>query len=527
MLTDEGEPQNYKEAISDSHKEEWKRAMQEEMQSLHENHTYELVELPKGRRALKNKWVYRIKTEDSSSKPRYKARLVVKGFRQEKGIDFEEIFSPVVKMSSIRVVLGLAAVQDLEIEQLDVKTAFLHGDLDEEIYMEQPEGFKVPGKENLVCRLIKSLYGLKQAPRQWYKKFDSFMAEHDFKRTESDHCVFIKRYAGGDFLILLLYVDDILIVGQDRIKIAALKKDLSKSFAMKDLGPAKQILGMRITRDRSKRLLWLSQERYLEKVLERFNMHKSKPVSTPLAGHFKLSSKLSPTSEKEMKEMEKIPYSSAVGSLMYAMICTRPDIAYAVGVVSRFLANPGEKHWAAVKWILRYLRGTSKRCLCFGKGKPVLEGYTDADLAGDIDSKKSTSGYLTTFTGGAVSWQSKLQKCVALSTTEAEYIAATEACKEMLWMKNLLLQLGIDQESYVLKCDNQSAIHLAKNSTFHSRTKHIDTRYHWIREVLEEKQIHLDKVHTDDNWSDMMTKVIPTKKFEDCCQGAGLQLLPN
>ncbi|CAH9124988.1 unnamed protein product, partial [Cuscuta epithymum] len=253
--------------------------MQEEMQSLHENHTYELVELPKGRRALKNKWVYRIKTEESSSKPRYKARLVVKGFGQEKGIDFEEIFSPVVKMSSIRVVLGLAAVQDLEIEQLDVKTAFLHGDLEEEIYMEQPEGFKVPGKENLVCRLMKSLYGLKQAPRQWYKKFESFMAEHDFTKTKSDHCVFIKRYERGDFLILLLYVDDMLIIGQDRIKIDALKKDLSKSFAMKDLGPAKQILGMRITRDRSKRLLWISQERYIEKVLERFNMNKSKPVN--------------------------------------------------------------------------------------------------------------------------------------------------------------------------------------------------------------------------------------------------------
>ena len=247
---------------------------------------------------------------------------------------------------------------------------------------------------------------------------------------------------------------------------------------MKDLGPAKQILGMRITRDRTKRLLWLSQERYIEKVLERFNMHKSKSVNTPLAGHFKLSSKQSPTSEKEMEEMKKIPYSSVVGSLMYAMICTRPDIAYAVGVVSRFLANPGNEHWVAVKWILRYLRGTSKRCLCFGRGKPVLEGYTNADLAGDIDSRKSTSGYLTTFAGGAISWQSKLQKCIALSTTEAEYIASTKACKEMLWMKNMLQELGIDQDRYVLKCDNQSAIYLAKNSTFHSRTKHIDIRYH-------------------------------------------------
>ena len=185
-----------------------------------------------------------------------------------------------------------------------------------------------------------SLYGLKQAPRQWYKKFDSFMVDHNFKKTKNDHCVFIKRYESGDFLILLLYVDDMLIVGQDRNKIAALKKDLGESFAMKDLGQARQILGMKITRDRPKKLLRLSQERYVERVLERFNMHKAKPVSTPLGGHFKLSSKQSPTSEKEKEEMKTTPYASAVGSLMYAMVCTRSDIAYAVGVVNCFLANP-------------------------------------------------------------------------------------------------------------------------------------------------------------------------------------------
>lgn len=207
---------------------------------------------------------------------------------------------------------------------------------------------------------------------------------------------------------------------------------------------------------------------------------------------------------------------------MYAMVCTRPDIAYAVGVVSRFLANPGKEHWAAVKWILRYLRGTTNRCLCFGNEKPILQGYTDADWAGDTDSRKSTSGYVITFAGGAVSWQSKLQKSVALSTTEAEYIAATEACKEMLWMKNFLVELGVEQDRYILQCDNQSTIHLAKNSSLHSRSKHIDIRHHWIRDVLEEKILQLDKVHTDENWSDIMTKVIPTKKFEDCCQGTGI-----
>ena len=220
--------------------------------------------------------------------------------------------------------------------------------------------------------------------------------------------------------------------------------------------------------------------------------------------------------------MEKVRYASAVGSLMYAMVCTRPDIAHAVGVVSRFMSKPGKQHWAVVKWILRYLRGTANVCLCFGSGKSMLEGFVDADMAGDIDTRKSTSGYLMIFSGGAISWQSKLQKCVALSTTGAEYIAVTEGCKEFLWLKKFLKELGLEQEKYVLYCDNQSAIHMSKNPSFHSRSKHIDIRHHWIRDVLEEKSLQLEKIHTDKNGSDMMTKALNKEKFEFCKSQAGI-----
>lgn len=527
LLTDGGEPECYEEAMESECKDQWVEAMKDELQSLHENHTFELVKLPKGKRALKNRWVYRLKQEEKSSSPRYKARLVVKGYTQKKGVDFEEIFSPVVKMSSIRTILSLVACYDLEVEQMDVKTAFLHGDLEEELYMEQPEGFVAQGKEDYVCRLKKSLYGLKQAPRQWYKKFESVMGEQGYKKTTSDHCVFVKRFSGDDFIILLLYVDDMLIVGQNASRIEKLKQELSKSFAMKDLGPAKQILGIRLTRDRKAKKLWLSQERYIEKVLQRFSMDKAKAVNTPFAMHFRLSVKHSPSTEKEKEEMQKIPYSSAVGSLMYAMVCTRPDLAYAVGTVSRFLSNPGREHWNAVKWIMRYLRGTSNMKLCFGNEKPVLVGYTDSDMAGDIDSRRSTSGYLITYAGGAVAWQSRLQKCVALSTTESEFIAATEACKEMLWMKKFVHELGFTQEKYVLYCDSQSAIHLGKNSTFHARSKHIDVRYHWIRDVLEAKLLELEKIHTNDNGADMLTKALPRGKFEACCLTSGMEAFPT
>ncbi|KAJ0850581.1 putative RNA-directed DNA polymerase [Helianthus annuus] len=365
LLTDGGEPECYEEAMEDEHKREWVEAMQDEMNSLYENNTFELVKLPKGKRALKNKWVYKVKTEEHTSRPRYKARLVVKGFSQRKGIDFDEIFSPVVKMSSIRVILGLAASLDLEVEQMDVKTAFLHGDLDKEIYMEQPEGFRVKGKEDYVCKLQKSLYGLKQAPRQWYKKFESVMGKQGYRKTISDHCVFFQRFGDDDFIILLLYVDDMLIVGKNAERIVQLKKELSKSFSMKDLGPAKQILGIRITRDRASKKLHMSQEQYIEKVLSRFNMAKAKAVSSPLTPNFKLTDKDCPSSKEEIEDMDKVPYASAVGSLMYAMVCTRPDIAHAVGVVSRFLSNPGKKHWEAVKWIFRYLRGSSKLGITF------------------------------------------------------------------------------------------------------------------------------------------------------------------
>ncbi|CAM8980353.1 unnamed protein product [Rhodiola kirilowii] len=245
---------------------------------------------------------------------------------------------------------------------MDVKTAFLHGDLKEEIYMVQPQGFEVPGKEKLVCKLQKSLYGLKQAPRQWYKKFDSFMSNSKFTRCQDDHCCYVRK-SDNSYIILLLYVDDMLIAGECKLEIEKVNMDLSKEFTMKDLGAAKQILGMTIIRNGAE--LKLSQKEYVEKVLNRFNMNNAKPVSTPLASHFKLPKDFSPSTEEDEKHMANIPYASAIGSLMYAMVCTRSDIAQVVGVVSRYMNNPGKQHWEAVKWIFRYLRGTTDVGLCF------------------------------------------------------------------------------------------------------------------------------------------------------------------
>ncbi|MBY3556005.1 hypothetical protein HGI15_21915, partial [Modestobacter lapidis] len=354
------------------------------------------------RKAIGCKWVFKKKQDAEGKIGKYKARLVAKGYAQIEGVDYAEIFSPVAKLTSIRTVLSAAAAYDLEIEQMDVKTAFLHGDLEEEIYMKQPEGFVARGKENLVCKLEKSLYGLKQSPRMWYQKFDSYAQQIGFTRSHADHCVYVKR-EGEMFVILTLYVDDMLLIGNSTKMIRTVKDLLAKQFEMKDLGAANFILGMHIRRDRARRRLWLGQERYIEGILKKFNMTDCKPVGTPMSVGVKLSAEQSPQNEEEKEQMASIPYASAVGSLMYAMVCTRPDIAQAVGVLSRYMSNPGKEHWIAVKRVFRYLRGTSNYALCFeGKGDGnTLEfmGSVDANWEGDLDNRRSTSGYVFNLLG--------------------------------------------------------------------------------------------------------------------------------
>ncbi|KAG8500695.1 hypothetical protein CXB51_002843 [Gossypium anomalum] len=500
------EPSNYSEAVSCEDSEKWMFAMQEEMESLHKNRTWDLVKLPKGKKAVHCKWVFKKKEGTPGvEEPRYKARLVTKGYSQIPGVDFTDVFSPVVKHSSIRALLGIIAMHDLELEQLDVKTAFLHGELEEDIYMQQLEGFIVSEKEDYVCLLRKSLYGLKQSPRQWYKRFDSFMASHDFKRSSLDSCVYFKKNSNGSFVYLLLYVDDMLIAAKDKGEIRKVKAQLSEEFEMKDLGPAKKILGMEILRDRKASKLYLSQKRYIEKVLCRFNMQSAKPVSTPLAAHFRLLSALSPQSDDEIEYMSHVPFSSAVGSLMYAMVCSRLDLSYAVSAVSRYMANPGKEHWKAVQWILRYLRGTTNVCLQFGRTKYGVIGYVDADFAGDLDRRRSLTGYVFTIGGCAISWKATLQTTVALSTTEAEYMAITEACKKAIWLKGLFSELNEDLQISTVFCDSQSAIFLTKDQMFHERTKHIDVRYHFVHDIIARGDIV--------TWLVFIVEVKPLKGF--------------
>ncbi|RVW49359.1 Retrovirus-related Pol polyprotein from transposon TNT 1-94 [Vitis vinifera] len=406
------------------------------------------------------KWLFKIKDGISEDEPpKYKSRLVAKGFSQKEGIDYNEVFSPVVKHKSIRVLLAMVSVFNLELDQLDVKTAFLHGNLEEEIYMKQPEGFVDSEKSDHVCFLKKSLYGLKQSPRQWYKRFDAFMVSHEFIRNQYDSCVYFKTLPDGSFIYLLLYVDDMLIAAKNRAEINKLKQLLSSEFEMKD---------------------WA------------FHMDHSKPVSTPLAQHFKFDHSTLPSTDEEVEYMKSVPYSSVVGSLMYAMVCTRPDLAFAVSV------------------------GSSSVCLVYGNGdvSSGLVGFTDSDHGGDLMKRRSLTCYIFTLFGCAISWRASLQPTVALSTTEAEYMSLTEGVKEGMWLNGFLGSLGLNLSKPVIYCDSQSALCLAKNPVYHERTKHIDVRLNFIRDVIEEKLFSIEKVATEVNPADMLTKPITTEKFK-------------
>lgn len=511
-------PNTYAEAISSKDSKKWLTAMKEEMESLRHNKTWILVPKPKNQKLVECKWLYKLKDGiNQNDPPRFKARLVAKGYTQRAGIDFTEIFSPVVKFKTIRLMLSIVAQYDLEIEQLDVKTAFLHGELDESIYMSQPLGFKDRNLPEHVCLLKKSLYGLKQSPRQWYKRFDTFILGIGFTRSMFDSCFYFACI--NDMPIyLLLYVDDMLLISKSIAQINELKVRLSAEFDMKDLGRAKKILGMLIDRNRSYNSLKLHQLPYLQKLTTKYGMADSKGVSMPLANHFILSKAQCPKTESDLLKMENVPYSNVIGSIMYVMISTRPDLSYSISLLSKFMSNPGYEHWNALKWLLRYINSTVHFGLNFCKRNASLDlvGYVDSDFAGDRDSRKSTTAYYFTLGGNCISWKSQLQPLVALSTTEAEYVAVTDAFKEATWLQGILREANLLEGIATVYSDSQSAIHLSKNPVYHERTKHVDVRYHYVRDLISKGKLSLMKIHTDENPADMGTKVVTVGKFKHC-----------
>ena len=518
-------PSSYAEAMTRPDAQFWHEAACKEIDSLLENKTWELTKLPPGRKAIGSRWVFLIKHRADGSVERYKGRLVGQGFSQRPGQDYGETFASTVKWATLRAVLAIAAFEDLEIESVDISSAFLNGNIDTEIYMQQPEGFP-QGDKTQVLRLLKSIYGLKQAPRIWHNKLNSVLSLIGFSKVQSDNSLWIYQ-KDGVRIIIPVFVDDLTLVAKDKAAINKVITHLEKHFKLRRLGGIEFLLGVKIERERAKHTIHLSQKQYILDMLERYGFSDCSPVSTPINPGVKLSEAHCPSTPEEIVEMRHVPYISAVGSLLYLAIATRPDIAYSVGLLARFNTRPGKAHWAAVKHLFRYLKGTLNVKLTFSPDSTTSEmyvGYSDADHGGDKDSGYSTGAYVVKMGTGAISWRSKLQDVVTLSTTEAEYIAATHAGQELKWLHNLLTELGYTFKSpHTLCIDNQSAIAVSQNPEHHGRMKHLDLKYFWLRdEVAKWKTI--TTVYCPSNFmpADILTKPLPLSKVKTACPLLGL-----
>lgn len=504
------EPTTVKQALQSSDSKLWRQAMQDEIDSFNKHEAWELVDRPADKNIVKNRWLFKIKRDANGKVACYRARLVAKGFTQKFGIDYMETYSPVVRHSSLRMLLSLAVELDLKIDHLDVKTAFLNGNLIEEIYMSQPEGFIKQGDEHKVYKLKKAVYGLKQASRAWYDKVKEVLLADKFTQSKYESCIFSRR-VGKQTIIIALYVDDFFIFYNSDELANKLKTSLKAHFTIKDLGEVKHMLGIKVVRTADE--LKLSQKNYIEKLLERFGMTDCKVARTPLPAGLKFSDSVTCDSQ--------LPYQELIGCLMYLSVTTRPDISFAASFLSQYNTRYKTEHFVAAKNVLRYLKGTMNLGLVYRKSvehdKFRVCGYTDADWANGAD-RKSYTGFMFKLGSNVISWGCYKQSCIALSSTEAEYIALSEAAKEAVYVRAILGELTGQSESVTLYSDNQSAAKLATNPVFHKRTKHVDIRFHYIRDAVERNVIGLEYMPTDQMTADVLTKALAPCKHKSFVQ---------
>lgn len=525
-------PGTYREAMESADAEQWRAAMRQEFDACVAQETWSLVprrDLPQGANVLPVKWVFKKKFDENGKLEKFKARITPKGFRQKHGIDYHEVFANTGKYKTMRIVLALAAALDLELNQLDVPTAFVRAPLDEEVYMELPEGFEEPG---MVCKLNRSLYGLKQAPRNWNLLLTAFILnEMGWRACVSDPCLFYKRSRTGRLMLLFVFVDDMqgAYDRADAAEWAEAKAMLTARFETKDLGDSTWMLGMRITRDRAARTIKLDQTQYINETLKIYNMAEVRTARTPAEVNNGAQEDDRDGGDKPADVKE---YQAIVGKLLYAAISTRPDIAYATQMLTRHMQKPLRRHVTAAERVLRYLAGTREKGLLFGRrhcpdGSVSVSAFADADWGSDRSNRKSVSGWIASVNGDPVSWASKKQSCVSLSTCEAEIYAAGAAVQELLWLRGLLQELGVPQfdesgdsrrdaaggAAAVLYGDNQSAIAVAKTGVKRERTKHIDIRWHFITDEVARGHVNLQWIPTERQEADLLTKALHAPQF--------------
>jgi len=513
-------PKNYEEAIEGDEGGKWKAAMDEEIETLGKMGTWRLEDLLGDRKPVGCKWVYLRKRDEHSQITKYKARLVAQGFCQKPGTDYSNdgTFAPVMRFETLHSLLVFSAVHNLKLRQFDVKGAYLHGQLNETIYMCQPPGYDDGSGQS--CLLIQSLYGLKQAGNVWNQELNRVLAEIKFIQLKTNYCCYIRR-KGDDFTILLVWVDDFISISTTDEQNDMTKRDLQRHFNVKSLGQPNLLLGMKISQ--SNHIITLSQTHYINALLKKFGLTNANPVSTFMDANVKLDYVAKGQEDEGQGEIdEKIThgYATLIGLLMYLALGTRPDIAFAVNKLTQFTQSPKPTHWTAVKRVFHYLKYTHSNKLTYGGDNDVSNAdfniFCDADWASDASDHKSISGYVITMAGGAVSWSSKKQTSVALSTAEAEYIAATHVAKQVLWQRSLFMELDFDiPTTSTIFTDNQVAISISHHPEFHSRMKHIDITDHFLCDLIAEGTLNTIYVNMCENLADLFTKGLPRELHED------------
>lgn len=512
------EPASYNEAILSEQKEFWLEAMMDEMESLKDNRTFELCELPDERKAIGCKWVYKIKRNCDGEIKRYKARLVGQGFSQQHGVDYDEVFAPVVRQTTFRVILSIAAKNNFSVYHLDVKTAFLYGELAESIYMKQPTGFSDGSAK--VWLLKKSIYGLKQAARVWNQAIHKVFIDGGFEANKEDPCLYMKRMDDGHWCYILIYVDDMAVACKPE-DMSYVEQILSAHFEIENLGPIKEFLGMKITRDGDGNFE-ICHSGYIKKIASIFGLENAKSVGTPLSVSYYRN-------QNEQKEClpDNTDYQKLIGHLLFLAINSRPDIAASISILGRRVSSPSQDDWTQLKNVVRYLMGSvnMKLKLSDVQGeKKNLVGYADADFAEDRDSRKSNSGQVFFLNGGAISWSCRKQTVVTLSSTEAEFVALSDACRETLWIRRLLKNMRESMEQpTVIYEDNQSCLEYIKKEKFSLRMKHVDTDAHFVKDYVDKRIVKCAWVPTDEMIADLFTKPLSLGKHTKFRSLIGLQ----
>ncbi|KAJ9560140.1 hypothetical protein OSB04_005300 [Centaurea solstitialis] len=515
FMQDVDEPTTYSVAAKDR---EWVKAMKSELDAIERNKTWSLVDLPAGRKPIGLKWLFKLKRDPNGKIIKYKARLVAKGYVQKPGVDFDEVFAPVARLETIRILLALASSRGWKVHHLDVKSAFLNGNLEEEVYVTQPEGYVKANHPEQVYKLSKALYGLRQAPRAWNSRLDKCLKGLKFERCGLEHAVYTRK-EGGNLLIVGVYVDDLVVTGNCDEDVKYFKEQMSREFEMSDLGLLSYYLGIEVSQHEDG--ISLKQTAYAKNVLLKAGMEDCNPSQFPMEHKEEL------TKDEEGVLVDPTQYRSIIGGLRY-LTHTRPDISYAVGIVSRFMERPTLKHMQAVKRILRYVRGTVDYGLIYvqeHKGDAII-GFSDSNHARDAEDRRSTGGMAFYLNENLITWGSKKQQCVALSSCEAEFMAATTATCQGIWVSRLVHEItGKKVGPFMLYLDNKSTVDLIKNPVFHGRSKHIDLKYHFIRECVERGDVIVKRVCSKEQRADIFTKPLPRLQFIEMRRMLGVKNL--